>query len=119
MRVKAARKMLMKLTSELGQHASWKKSNQIPLSELIMFFQNIILQNFCFRKFYCSQFSGHDHAECEHFVHNFAKPAFNELGAHLAASATEACVGLFDCQNQPTEEPTEEPTEGPTENPDY
>ncbi len=62
-----------------------------------------------FRQYYCSQFDGPDKAECEHFVNDFGKLSFAELGAHLVASATDACDSLFECSAQPTDAPTGAP----------
>jgi hypothetical protein len=72
---------------------------------------------FIFRRLYCRGLEGVDHADCIHFVENYAGRSFTELGKHITAITGEICQTVFECPETPTEEPTEEPTEQPTEQP--
>ena len=67
---------------------------------------------FWFRKFYCDEVHGPEHAGCEHFVKRYAPAAFRVLGDYMANNGGELCQDVFDCP-----ETTEGPTEGPTEEP--
>ena len=50
------------------------------------------------RRLYCSQFHGHEHGDCVHFVNNYAEPAFLALGQHLSVTGSNICSHLFQGQ---------------------